>query len=89
MINVKVLLSQKSYKRDVKFFRNLYREARRSSNGGHHRDSTHQSFLQKLKAGASRQQEQAVPQGGAIGKELCADQLIHRVVTAHIFAKRH
>ena len=88
MINIEVIVPQEPYEGNVELLRNVYRKTRWSSYGCNHWDSTHQRFLQKLKAGASGQQKQAIPQRRAVRKEFRANKLIHCVVTAHVFAKR-
>jgi hypothetical protein len=88
VIDIEVVFTQKADEDDVEFFRNLHGKARWSPNRCYHRQTAHQGFLQQLKAGPPRKQKQAIPQWCSVRKELCAEQLIHRIVTAYIFAKR-
>src|SRR5215469_2908385 len=86
VINVEMILSQKSNEGNVELPSHLYSKARWSAYGRHHGNSGHQCLLQQFKAGTPRQQKQLIPQRCSIGKEFSANEPINGIVTAHIFA---
>lgn len=88
VIDIELTFSKEPDESNVEFPGDLHGKTRWSPNGCDHGKSSHQRFLQKFKAGASRQQKQTIPQRCAIRKEFGADELIHRIVAAYIFAKR-
>lgn len=87
MVGVEAMVAEEAYEGDIELSCDLDGEAGGSAYGGYHRHAAHQGLLQEFKTGAAREHQHRVPQRKTIAKELGADELIHCVMTADVFAK--
>jgi hypothetical protein len=84
VINVEAVVPQKADQNNIEFARYLHSQARWRAHCGNHRQTSHYRFLQQFKTGPSGEQKQIVAQGSAVCEKLRPQQLIHRIMAAHI-----
>jgi hypothetical protein len=87
-IDIKSLLSQKSYQGDTRFFRQLYGETGGRSYGCYYSYASHGSFLDELEAGPAAEQEDVSREGEPSLLQRMPDDLIQGIVPSDIFPER-
>src|SRR3954465_11325093 len=85
VVDIEVIGAEEPNQSDVELAGDLNREAGWRSHSSNHRDASHERLLQQFKAGATGEHQNAIAQRQSVLEQCSANQLVKRIVTAHIF----
>ena len=86
-IYVEPPVSGKADEGDAEFSGQVDGQARRCADGDDDGNGCAKCFLEQFEAGAAAEDDDVTVGGKGVGEQAGADELVHGVVTAHVFAQ--